>query len=62
MRKSAWVSAMVVGLLLSSPVLQVSAASLEEQVKKLRAEIRKDVGGRPPPLPVRRTTRRRGIR
>ena len=52
MRRSAWVSAMVVGLLLSSPVLQVSAASLEEQVKKLRAEIRKDVGGRLPPLPV----------
>jgi len=52
MRRSAWVPAMVVGLLLSSPVLQVSAASLEEQVKKLRAEIRKDAGGRLPPLPV----------
>jgi cytochrome c peroxidase len=52
MRKSAWVSAMVVGLLLSSPVLQVSAASLEEQVKKLRAEIRKEFAGRLPPLPV----------
>ena len=52
MRKSAWVSAMVVGLLLSGLVLQASAASLEGQVKKLRAEIRKDVGGRLPPLPV----------
>jgi cytochrome c peroxidase len=52
MRKSAFLSAMLVGLLLSGPVLQLSAASLEEQVKKLRAEIRKDVGGRLPPLPI----------
>jgi cytochrome c peroxidase len=43
---------MGVGLLLSGLVLPAGAASFEGQVKRLRAEIRKDVGGRLPPLPV----------
>ena len=43
---------MVVGLLLCGAVSQTSAASLEEQVKKLRAEIRKDFGMKLPPVPV----------
>ena len=51
MRKSAWVSAMVVGLLLSGLMLQASAAGLEGQVKKLRAEIRKEFASRLPPVP-----------
>jgi len=52
MRESAWVSAMVVSLFLSGAAFQASAASLEEQVKKLRAEIRKDVGVKLPSVPV----------
>ena len=40
------------GLLLAGLVPQASAASLEGQLKTLRAEIRKDVGGRLPPIPV----------
>jgi cytochrome c peroxidase len=53
MRKSAWVTAtMVVGLLLSGRVLPASAASLEGQLKTLRAQIRKDFGGKLPPVPV----------
>ena len=40
MRRSALASAMGVGLLLCGAVSQASAASLEEQVRKLRAEIR----------------------
>jgi len=52
MRESAWVTAMAVGLLLSGLVLQARAASLEGQVKKLRAEIRKEFGSRLPPVPV----------
>ena len=50
MRRSA--TAMVVGLLLGGAAFPVSAASLEEQVKKLRGEIRKDAGVRLPPVPV----------
>jgi hypothetical protein len=38
MRTPPWVPAMGVGLLLSGPVLQASAASLEGQVTKVRAE------------------------
>ena len=52
MRRSASASAMVVGLLLCGAVSPASAASLEEQVRKLRAEIRKDVGVKLPPVPV----------
>ncbi|HTU01891.1 MAG TPA: cytochrome c peroxidase [Candidatus Sulfotelmatobacter sp.] len=52
MRRSALASAMVVGLLLCGAVPQARAASLEEQAKKLRAEIRKDVGVKLPPVPV----------
>ena len=47
-----WFSVMVVGLLLSGLVRPGQAASLEAQVKKLRAEIRKDFGSRLPPVPV----------
>jgi cytochrome c peroxidase len=43
---------MVVSVLLSGAALQASAASLEAQVNKLRAEIRKDVGVKLPPVPV----------
>ena len=51
-RRAALASATVVGLLLWGDVSQASAASLEEQVRKLRAEIRKDVGVRLPSVPV----------
>lgn len=44
MRRSVLASAMVVGVLLCGSVPQASAASLEEQVTKLRAQIRRDVG------------------
>ena len=50
MRRSA--TAMVVGLFLCGAVFQASAASLEDLVRKLRAEIRRDVGVRLPPVPV----------
>jgi len=40
------------GLLLAGLVLPAGAASLEGQLKTLWAEIRKDVGGRLPPIPV----------
>ena len=43
---------MVVGLLLFGLLLQARAASLEGQVKKLRAEIRKEVGVGLPPVPI----------
>jgi cytochrome c peroxidase len=52
MRRSALASAMIVGVLLCGAVPQASAASLEEQVTKLRAQIRKDVGVKLPPVPV----------
>jgi cytochrome c peroxidase len=52
MAKPAWVSAMVVGLLLPGFVPQRHAASLDAQVGKLRAEIRKESGRRLPPVPV----------
>ena len=51
-RRSALASAMVVGLLLCGAVSQESAASLEEQLRKLRADIRKDVGVKLPPVPI----------
>ena len=52
MRASVWVSAMIVGPLLTGLAPQGHAASLEAQVKKLRAEIRKEAGSRLPPVPV----------
>ena len=52
MRKMAWLSPMVVGLLLAGPALQASAASRQEELKKVRAEIRKEAGSRLPPLPI----------
>ena len=42
----------IAALLLSLGVSQASGASLEAQVKKLRAEIRKEMGLRPPAVPV----------
>ena len=50
MRGSA--TAMVAGLLLCGAVFQASASSLEELVRTLRAEIRKDAGVKLPPVPV----------
>jgi cytochrome c peroxidase len=52
MRKCEGVAAIVVGLLLCGPGPPASAASLEEQVKKVRAEIQQDGGRRLPPVPV----------
>ena len=52
MRKMAWLSPMAVGLLLAGLVLQASAASRQEELKKVRAEIRKEAGSRLPPLPI----------
>jgi cytochrome c peroxidase len=52
MRKMAWLSPMVVGLLLAGLVLQASAASRQEELKKVRTEIRKEAGSRQPPLPI----------
>jgi len=52
MWKRAGVKVIVAGLLLCGFVLPAGAASLEGQVKKLRAEIRKEGGGKLPPIPV----------
>lgn len=52
MRKMAWLSPITVGLLLAGLALQASAASRQEELKKVRAEIRKEAGSRLPPLPI----------
>jgi len=48
----AWLSPITVGLLLAGLALQASAASRQEELKKVRAEIRKEAGSRLPPLPI----------